>query len=108
MNKALPLSLLLAAVSLAGCVDTSSTKETETSAVTGGDLTGTPARACRAAIAKKVGISTADVDVFNVLDSEAGIMVEATVATSTDPWRCYTDRSGHVSGVEFAGSEGAL
>ena len=108
MNKALPLSLLLAVAPLTGCVDTDSTKPMETAAVTGGDLTGVPARACRAAIAKETGLSTSDVAVFDVAESEAGITVEATVATATAPWRCYTDRSGRISGVMFTGSEGAL
>lgn len=85
MNNFLPLALPLTTASLAGCVDTHSTRPTETSAMVGGDLSGAPARACRAAIAKQVGISAADVDVFNVLGSEAGILVEATVATATDP-----------------------
>lgn len=107
MNKVLPLALL-AAASLAGCVDTDSTRPMETTAVTGGDLTGVPARACRAAIAKQTGLSTSDVAVFDVTESEAGITVEATVAGAEAPWRCYTDRSGRVSGVMYTGSEGAL
>lgn len=108
MNKILSLSVLLATVSLAGCVDSNATRSEDTASMTGGDLDGIPARACRAAIAKQAGLSTADVDVFNVVESEAGITVEATLATATAPWRCYSDRSGHVSGVMFTGSEGAL
>jgi hypothetical protein len=108
MNKAFPLLLLLAAATLAGCVDSSSTKPTETPAVTGGDLTGVPARACRTAIAKKVGVSSADVAVFDVAESQAGITVDATVAGAEAPWRCFTDRSGRVSNVMYTGSEGAL
>lgn len=108
MNKVLSLALLLAAVSIVGCVDTSATRSDDAPSMTGGDLEGVPARACRSAIAKEAGLKTADVDVFNVVESEAGITVEATVATATAPWRCYTDGRGHVSGVMFTGSEGAL
>lgn len=108
MNKVFSLSLLLAAASLVGCVDTGSTRATDAPVMTGGDLTGVPARACRKAIAKETGLSTSDVAVFDVAESEAGITVDATVATATAPWRCYTDRSGRVSGVMFTGSEGAL
>ncbi len=46
MIKPLSISLLLASVALAGCVETTATKTVETPVVTGGDLSGVPARAC--------------------------------------------------------------
>lgn len=108
MIKLFSISLLLASVALAGCVETSATKSLETPVVTGGDLTGVPARACRTAIAKKMGRPASDVAVFDVAESQAGITVEATVAGAEAPWRCYTDRSGRVSNVMYTGSEGKL
>ncbi|CRI66277.1 hypothetical protein THIOKS12720003 [Thiocapsa sp. KS1] len=108
MIKPLAVSLLLGSFVVAGCVESSSTTSTATPVVTGGDLAGVPARACQAAIAKKMGRSASDVAVFDVAESEAGITVEATVAGAEAPWRCYTDRSGRVSNVMYTGSEGAL
>ncbi len=108
MIKPLSISLLLASFALAGCVESSATKSTETPAVTGGDLTGAPARACRTAIAKKMNRPVSDVAVFDVAESQAGMTVEATVAGAEAPWRCYTDRSGRVSNVMYTGSEGKL
>lgn len=108
MIKPLSVSLLLASLVIAGCVETNATKTRGTSVVTGGDLTGAPARACQAAIAKQMGRSVSDVAVFDVKESEVGITVEATVAGAEAPWRCTTDRSGRVSNVMYTGSEGRL
>jgi hypothetical protein len=108
MIKPLSISLLLASFALASCVETSATKTTKTPVVTGGDLTGVPARACRTAIAKQMNRPASDVAVFDVAESQAGITVEATVAGAEAPWRCYTDRSGRVSNVMYTGSEGKL
>ena len=108
MIKPLSISLLLASFALAGCVETSATKTSETPVVTGGDLSGVPARACRAAIAKKMNRSASDVAVFDVAESQAGITVQATVAGAEAPWRCQTNRSGRVSNVMYTGSEGNL
>jgi hypothetical protein len=108
MIRQLSISLLLASAALSGCVESSATRSLETTAATGGDLTGAAARACQAAIAKQMGRSVSDVAVFDVKDSEAGITVEATVAGAEAPWRCNTDRSGRVSNVMYTGSEGRL
>lgn len=108
MIKQLAISLLLASAALTGCVESNTTRSMETTAATGGDLTGAPARACQAAIAKQMGRSVSDVAVFDVKESEAGITVEATVAGAEAPWRCTTDRSGRVSNVMYTGSEGRL
>lgn len=108
MTKQLAICLLLASATLTGCVESNTTRSMETTAATGGDLTGAPARACRAAIAKQTGKSASDVAVFDVAESQAGITVEATVAGAEAPWRCYTDRSGRVNNVMYTGSEGAL
>ncbi len=83
-------------------------EDQKTPAVTGGDLTGVPARAYQAAIAKQMDRPASDVAVFDVKESQAGITVEATVAGAEAPWRCTTDRSGRVSNVMYTGSEGKL
>ena len=108
MFRLFSLALLLASAALSGCVESNTTRSMETTAATGGDLTGAPARACQAAIAKQMGRSVSDVAVFDVAESQAGITVEATVAGAEAPWRCSTDRSGRVNNVMYTGSEGAL
>jgi hypothetical protein len=108
MIKPLSISLLLASLVLAGCVETNATKTREPSVVTGGDLTGVPARACRAAIAKTMNRPESDVTVFDVKESAAGTTVDASVAGAEAPWRCTTDGSGRVSNVMYTGSEGRL
>ena len=99
-HAALACALLL---SVAACVQT-----VEHVPVAGGDLSSPAAVACRAAIARQVGGSTADVAVFDVADSEAGVGVLANVAGAEAPWSCRADRSGRVQGVMYTGSEGAL
>jgi hypothetical protein len=101
-------SLLLASLVLAGCVETNATKTRETAVATGGDLTGAPARACRAAIAKTMNRPVSDVTVFDVKASAAGTRVDASVTGAEAPWRCTTDGSGQVSNVMYTGSEGRL
>jgi glucose/arabinose dehydrogenase len=108
MIKPLSISLLLASLALAGCVETSATKTGQTPAVTAGDLSGVPARACRAAIAKTMNRPVSDVAVFDVAESQAGITVQATVTGAQAPWRCTTDGSGRVGNVMYTGSEGRL
>jgi hypothetical protein len=80
----------------------------QTPASTGGDLTGVPARACRAAIAKTMSRPMNDVTVFAVKESAAGSQVEAKVTGAEAPWRCTTDGSGRVGKVMYTGSEGRL
>jgi hypothetical protein len=108
MTRPLSISLLFASFALAGCVETSATKTGRTPAVTGGDLIGVPARACRAAIAKTMNRPESDVTVFAVKESAAGSQVEAKVTGAEAPWRCTTDRSGRVGNVIYTGSEGRL
>ncbi len=80
MNKPFSISLLLASFALSGCVESNTTRSTAAPAVTGGDLTGVPTRACRTAIAKQMNRPVSDVAVFDAAESQAGITVEATVA----------------------------
>jgi hypothetical protein len=92
-------------LSVAACAET---REVQPVPVAGGDLSSPAAVACRAAIARQVGVSPAEVAVFDVADSEAGVGVQANVAGAEAPWSCRADRSGRVQGVMYTGSEGAL
>jgi hypothetical protein len=107
MKSSAAILALLGALALSGCgVPVMTTSEPV--AVTGGNLTGTPATNCRAAIAGQTNLSTGDVAVFDVAESEAGNTVQATVAGADAPWICRTDRNGNVLQVLYSGSEGAL
>lgn len=77
-------------------------------AVTGGDLTSVAANACRSAIARQTGRPVSDVVVFDVVESEGGVGVMATVAGAEAPWACQSSLEGRVAGVTFTGSEGSL
>jgi hypothetical protein len=112
MSKILIVTAAFAGLLLAGCSETTSQSSGQDAmiapAMTGGDLTGVPAIACKNAIAKQANISPRDVAVFDVSESEAATVVMATIAGATAPWKCFSDRNGRVSGVEFTGSEGRL
>jgi hypothetical protein len=90
----------LGTLALAGCVQTTMT---EPVAVTGGDLTGTTATNCRAAIAREMNRNISDVAIFDVVESEAGNVVQASVAGADAPWICRTDRNGVVGQVMYSG-----
>lgn len=94
-------------LSVAACAETREVQPVPVP-VAGGDPSSPAAVACRAAIARQVGVSTADVAVFDVADSEAGVGVQANVAGAEAPWSCRADRAGRVQGVMYTGSEGAL
>lgn len=101
-HVALAFALLL---SVAACAETVAVEPVP---VAGGDPASPAAVACREAIARQVGVSTADVAVFDVVESEAGVAVQAHVAGAEAPWSCRVDRAGRVQGVMYTGSEGAL
>ncbi|MFN4203360.1 MAG: hypothetical protein ACK4GM_09920 [Tabrizicola sp.] len=90
----------LGALVLTGCVETTMT---EPVATTGGNLTGTTATNCRAAIAREMNRNISDVAIFDVLESEAGNVAQASVAGAEAPWICRTDRNGRVSQVMYSG-----
>lgn len=100
-----PLATCAALLLVAACADAPSV---EPASVTGGALSSPAARACRAAIAKQVGVPVEDVAVFDVAESEAGIGVRATVVGAEAPWSCLADAEGGVQGVMYTGDEGAL
>jgi hypothetical protein len=70
--------------------------------------TGVAEKACLASVAQKVGVDSSKLKIIDVMDSEAGIGVTITVPDATAPWSCLSDKSGHVQGTTFTGSEGAL
>lgn len=61
-----------------------------------------------ALLAAKVGVDSSKLKIIDVMDSEAGIGVNIKVPDATAPWSCLSDKSGHVQGTTFTGSEGAL
>jgi hypothetical protein len=71
-------------------------------AVTGGDLTGVTATNCRAAIARQTNLTTSDVAIFDVSESEAGNVAQASVVGADGPWICRTDRNGRVLQVMYS------
>lgn len=70
--------------------------------------TGAAEKACLAAVAKQVGKQSSLLKVEDVSVSEAATVVMVKVPEATAPWKCFSDKKGKVSGVEFSGSEGAL
>lgn len=90
----------LGALAIVGCVETTMT---EPVAVTGGNLTGTSATNCRAAIAREMNRNVSDVVIFDVSESEAGNVALASVAGAEAPWICRTDRNGVVGQVMYSG-----
>jgi hypothetical protein len=65
-------------------------------------------KACLAAVAKQVGTDKNLLKLGQVFSSEAGIAIMVEVPEAAAPWKCFADKKGKVSGVEFTGSEGAL
>lgn len=106
MKTATTTICLVLALALSACVEAG--VDSPVVAVTGGDLTGATAMNCRAAIAQETNLSVRDVAVFDVATSEAGNMVQATVAGADAPWICRTDSDNRVLQVIYSGSEGSL
>lgn len=90
----------LGILGLTACVETT---PMEPVAVTGGDLTGATATNCRAAIAREMNRNISDVAIFDVTESEAGNVAQASVAGADEPWICRTDRNGRVAQVMYSG-----
>ena len=65
-------------------------------------------KACLAAVAKQVGTDKSLLKLGQAFSSEAGIAIMVDVPEATAPWKCFSDKKGKVSGVEFTGSEGEL
>lgn len=107
MKATTAVLFVIVSLTLSACVETGI--ETVPAAVpTGLDLNGATATACRGAIARQTNLSVRDVAVFDVLTSEAGNQVQATVAGADAPWICRTDKNNRVLQVMYSGSEGTL
>ncbi|SEM95588.1 hypothetical protein SAMN04488103_102548 [Gemmobacter aquatilis] len=107
MTYAFSLTAGLAVLLLAGCVETGPAPEIVL-APTEMDKASPAYQACRAAIARQVGVKASDVAIFDFVMSEAGTQVRATVAGAEAPWSCLTSNDGVVQQVMYTGSEGAL
>ncbi len=104
MKTPYTFSILLGTLALAGCLETTPVSApANTVPLTGGNLTGTTATNCKAAIARQTGKSTRDVAIFDVSESEAGNQAQASVAGAEKPWICLTDRNGRVNQVMYSG-----
>ncbi len=71
---------------------------------TGGVATARAEAACRSALAASLGVSAADVAIFDVLWGEAGIGVMMTGAGSDARWSCLSDEAGNVQGLGRMGN----
>lgn len=98
-----PSIAMFAGLGLLGLVACVESVPMEPVAVTGGNLTGATATNCRAAIASAMNRSISDVVIFDVAESEAGNVAQASVAGAQAPWICRTDRSGRVGQVMYSG-----
>ncbi|MBZ4691205.1 MAG: hypothetical protein JG765_2456 [Cereibacter sp.] len=108
MPRAPVASALLAAVALAGCLETAGPEAPAPLAPSAADQSSPAYAACRRAIASTTGRPVADVAIFDYLDSEAGTQVQASVAGAEAPWRCLSSNDGVVAEVIYTGSEGRL
>ena len=100
MKSTLAICATLGLLTLSACVETT---PMEPVAVTGGNLSGATATNCRAAIAREMNRNISDVAIFDVVESEAGNVAQASVAGAEAPWICRTDRNGRVSQVMYSG-----
>lgn len=80
--------------------------KTNTAASTSG--TAKAEKACLAAVAKQVGVSSSKLKIAGVDEAQSGIVVMINVPDATAPWKCLAGRNGKVDEVMFTGSEGAL
>ncbi|MFC3912231.1 hypothetical protein ACFOSS_01975 [Pseudaeromonas sharmana] len=62
--------------------------------------------ACIAAVAKQLGTGQQGLVVTDIMESEAATVLMVQAPQADAPWKCFTDRKGHVTGVEYSGSEG--
>lgn len=99
MKTTIAAAATLSALFLSGCLEAT---EPMPVAVTGGDLTGVTATNCRAAIARQTNLTTSDVAIFDVSESEAGNVAQASVVGADGPWICRTDRNGRVLQVMYS------
>ncbi len=62
--------------------------------------------ACIAAVAKQSGTGRQGLVVTDIMESEAATVLIIQAPQADAPWKCYTDRKGHVTDVEYFGAKG--
>lgn len=108
MRPTAAFAALLAAGTLAGCLQTDGGGSTASFPPTDQDRASPAYQACAKAIASTTGRAPADIRIVSFVYSEAGSTVMATVAGAEAPWRCLSSNGGVVQEVMYTGSEGRL
>lgn len=60
-------------------------------------------KACLKAVSTKAGVALSELQVVDVMDSEAGVGVTIKVPGADAPWSCLSDKKGHVQGAAYTG-----
>lgn len=60
-------------------------------------------KACLKAVSEKTNVPLAQLQVTDVMDSEAGVGVTIKVPGADAPWSCLSDKQGHVQGAAYTG-----
>lgn len=61
-------------------------------------------KACLKAISDKTDVAQQQLQVIDVMDSEAGVGVTIKVPGAEAPWSCLSDKKGHVQGAAYTGN----
>lgn len=61
-------------------------------------------KACLKAVSAKTDVAQSQLQVTDVMDSEAGVGVTIKVPGADAPWSCLSDKKGHVQGAAYTGS----
>ncbi|MGY3977069.1 hypothetical protein ACW5XX_09050 [Aeromonas mytilicola] len=60
-------------------------------------------KACLKAVSEKTNVPQVQLQVTDVMDSEAGVGVTIKVPGADAPWSCLSDKKGHVQGAAYTG-----
>lgn len=61
-------------------------------------------KACLKAVSDKTDVAQQQLQVIDVMDSEAGVGVTIKVPGAEAPWSCLSDKKGHVQGAAYTGN----
>lgn len=61
-------------------------------------------KACLKAVSDKTDVAQQQLQVIDVMDSEAGVGVTIKVPCADAPWSCLSDKKGHVQGAAYTGN----
>ncbi|ULH03639.1 hypothetical protein MF133_04280 [Aeromonas caviae] len=61
-------------------------------------------KACLKAVSDKTDVAQQQLQVIDVMDSEAGVGVTIKVPGADAPWSCLSDKKGHVQGAAYTGN----